>query len=182
MMADLLYPLSLFCQDSGHPLPAYEVIEGRSMPQPYEPLLVHSGDMTSKLEEFHNGAINLRVLHRETDGDVYRREVLLCVQQTGLPVEYGAIEIDLAAFDPALRELILEGRLPLGGVLNQHGVRYRSEPRAFVRLSPNAAMTALFELPGAVELYGRVNVLLSENGARLARIVEVLRPAEPAAP
>jgi len=173
---ELLYPLSHFCRASGHPLPACEIIDGAVMPEPYRTLLVHQGDMTSRLEEFHRAPMKLRVLHRETSGDAYRREVLLCKADSGLPVEYGAIEINLAAFDEPLRELILEGRAPLGGLLNRHAIRYRSEPRAFLKLAPDSAMDAHFELADAHTLYGRSNVLLGGDDRVLARIVEVLRP------
>ena len=174
--ADVLYPLSHFCRGSGHPLPACEFVDGAVMPEPYRTLLVHHGDMTSRLEEFHRAPMTLRVLHRETSGDAYRREVLLCKADSGLPVEYGAIEINLAAFDAALRALILEGREPLGGLLNRHAVRYRSEPRAFLKLAPDSVMDAHFDLDGAHTLYGRSNVLLGDADRVLARIVEVLRP------
>lgn len=173
---DLLFPLSHFCLASGHPLPVCEFIDGASMPEPYRALLVHHGDMTSRLEEFHGAPMTLRVLHRETTGDAYRREVLLCKADDGLPVEYGAIEINLAAFDEPLRAGILEGRQPLGGLLNRHGVRYRSEPRAFLKLAPDSAMDAHFGLAGTHTLYGRSNVLLGDGDRVLARIVEVLRP------
>ena len=173
---DLLFPLSHFCRASGHPLPECETIDAASMPEPYRALLAHHGDMTSRLEEFHRAPMRLRVLHSETTGDAYRREVLLCKADDGLPVEYGAIEINLAAFDESLRAEILAGDLPLGGLLNRHGVRYRSEPRAFLKLAPDTAMDAHFTLVGAHTLYGRSNVLLGDGDRVLARIVEVLRP------
>ena len=174
---DLLYPLSRFCEREGHPLPPHEILDGAAMPEPYRMLLVHDGDMTSRLEEFHSSPMTLRVLHREEDDSAYRREVLLCAEDSGLPVEYGAIEIHLDAFEPELRAEILEGRLPLGGLLNRAGLRYRSEPRAFIRLAPDSQLNALFATDPANELYGRCNVLLGERGETLARIVEVLRPA-----
>ena len=174
--ADLLFPLSHFCRGSGHPLPACEFIDGAVIPEPYRTLLVHHGDMTSRLEEFHRAPMTLRVLHLETVGDAYRREVLLCAEGSGLPVEYGAIEIQLDAFTEPLRALILEGRQPLGGLLNRHAIRYRSEPRAFLKLAPDSVMDAHFDLDGAHTLYGRSNVLLGDGNRVLARIVEVLRP------
>ena len=174
--ADLLFPLSHFCHASGHDLPECEIIDGAAIPEPYRTLLVHNGDMTSRLEEFHRAPMTLRVLHRETDGDAYRREVLLCKADSGRPVEYGAIEINLAAFAEPLRVLILEGRQPLGGLLNRHEIRYRSEPRAFLKLAPDSVMDAHFDLDDAHTLYGRSNVLLGDGGLVLARIVEVLRP------
>ncbi|MEO7319018.1 MAG: hypothetical protein ABIZ56_08525 [Chthoniobacteraceae bacterium] len=174
--ADLLYPLSRFCEREGQPLPPHEILDGAAVPEPYRTLLVHRGDMTSRLEEFYRAPMTLRVLHREEDGDAYRREVLLCAEDSGMPVEYGAIEIHLDAFAPELRAQILEGRLPLGGLLNLAGFRYRSEPRAFIRLAPDEVMNALFSTDPANALYGRSNVLLGEGSETLARIVEVLRP------
>ena len=132
--------------------------------------------MTSRLETFYKGAIELEVLQCENAGDAYRREVLLRVETNRMPVEYGAIEIYLAAFDSQLRAKILEGHVPLGGLLNRFDVNYRSEPRAFIKLAPDAQMDALFGVEGAHPLYGRVNLLLGNEERELARIVEVLRP------
>jgi chorismate-pyruvate lyase len=175
---ELLYPLTLFWKAGGHAVPEYEVLEGAAMPEPYRRLLVHHGDMTSRLEAFWGGEIVLEVLHCEHTPEVYRREVVLHIESTDLPVEYGAIEIDLGAFDGELRRLILEHHLPLGGLLNRFKVRYRSEPKGFIRLGADAMMQRLFRLPKAPVFYGRCNVLLGDNDRVLARIVEVLRPAD----
>lgn len=177
-VSDLLYPLSLFCQNGGHPLPSYAAIDGADMPEPYRGLLVHHGDMTSRLAAYFGGDIVIEVLHCEHTVEAYRREVVLHIEGTGLPVEYGAIEIDLGAFDDELQRLILEQHLPLGGLLNRFGMQYRSEPRGFIRLGPDAIMQKVFGMPDAEEFYGRCNVLLGEDGRTLARIVEVVRPVE----
>jgi chorismate-pyruvate lyase len=174
--SELLHPLTHFRRNGGGGLPSYEIIEAGAVPEPYRRLLVHDGDMTSRLEAFHRGAMVLDVLHREQTKDAYRREVLLRVEETGLPVEYGAIEIHLSAFAGPLRERIVEAHTPLGGLLNQFGVRYRSRPRAFLQFAPDAEMDALFDIAGAHPLYGRANVLLDESEQTLAQIVEVLRP------
>jgi len=136
--------------------------------------------MTSRLEKFWGGEIVLEVLHREHTPTAYRREVVLHIEATDLPVEYGAIEIDLSAFDGELRRLILEQQLPLGGLLNRFAIRYRSEPKGFLKLGADAVMQRVFRLPEAAEFYGRSNVLLGEGDRVLARIVEVVRPADAA--
>ena len=146
------------------------------MPEPYRRLLVHHGDMTSRLEAFHRSTIILEVLHREQSARNYRREVVLHAEQSGLPVEYGAIEINLDAFEPRIRPAILEAHLPLGGLLNRFGVQYRSEPQAFIRLDPDATMDGVFGVFHAPRFYGRSNLLLGADDQVLARIVEVLRP------
>jgi hypothetical protein len=68
--------------------------------------------------------------------------------------------------------------LPLGGLLNRFGIRYRSEPRGFLKLGPDAVMQRVFNLPYATKFYGRSNVLLGEGDCVIARIVEVVRPAD----
>src|SRR5215210_6027782 len=120
MREQLLYPLTLFLAQDGRGLPPYILLNQDEVPEPYQSLLVHDGDMTSRLEAFHGGALILDVLHREQKGDAYRREVLLRMADTRVPVEYGAIEIDLAQFGPDVRSKILDGRQPLGGVLNDY--------------------------------------------------------------
>lgn len=173
---ELLHPLTLFRKRDGRPLPIFEEIAGLAMPEPYRKLLVHHGDMTSRLEQFHGSPMKLRILHIERTGSEYRREVLLCAQDSGLPVEYGAIEIHLDAFPEELREQIVEGRLPLGGLLNRAHFVYSSSPRAFLRLLPDLSLSRLFGLETAAGQYGRCNVLLDHEGVELAHIVEVLRP------
>jgi chorismate-pyruvate lyase len=175
-MSDFLYPLPALYASAGREMPHFEVVQPTELSPGAHRLLVHAGDMTSKLEEFFEDDLFLRVIQCEHTAERYRREVLLCCAKDGLPVEYGAIEIALDAFAEPLRSAIVEARLPLGGLLNKHGVRYRSEPHAFLRIAPCAHLAGLFGLTEPVALYGRSNQLISADGAVLARIVEVLRP------
>jgi chorismate-pyruvate lyase len=172
----LLYPLTLFRQRDKRPLPVIEPVDGALMPEPYRSLLVHHGDMTSRLEEFHHTALKLRALHVEETAQAYRREVLLCTCDTGMAVEYGAIEIRLEAFAESLRTEIVAAQRPLGGLLNAHGIDYRSEPRAFFRVLPDLTLCRYFGVEAAAGFYGRSNRLLTADGTIFARIVEVLRP------
>ena len=173
---ELLHPLPLLYDAADHPLPEFEWIDPKALPAACHRLLVHTGDMTSKLEEFFGNDMLLRVLQCDHALDHYRREVILYCAKTEMPVEYGAIEIELGAFDEPLRSEIIEGHLPLGGLLNRHGVRYRSQPRGFLRVAPDPRLAELFHLPAPVVLFGRTNQLLDGNDRVLARIVEVLRP------
>ena len=174
--AELLYPLSLFRHTDGEELPSFEVIEGDAVPQPFRGLLVHNGDMTSRLAAHHGGDIVLEVLHREVTPEAYRREVVLHVAKTGVPVEYGAIEIFLGAFPAAIRAEIVEAKRPLGGLLNAHGIAYRSQPKAFIKLGDDAIMHDHFGCAETHCFYGRCNELVGADGQLLARIVEVLPP------
>ncbi len=173
---DLLYPLPRFFAAAQRPLPDVEPMDAEALPPAPYRLLAHAGDMTSKLEEFFADDMLLRVIQCEHTPEHYRREVVLYGAKTKLPVEYGAIEIELGAFPEALRSEIVEARLPLGGLMNRHQLRYRSEPRGFLRISPRAWLTNLFELPEPTPSYGRSNTLVGAKGEVLARILEILRP------
>lgn len=174
LTSELLLPLRYFYQREGRPIPEFEVIASSSLPTQYYRLLAHSGDMTSKLEEAYSSELRLRVLAQEQDEDIYRREVLLCTTSTGQVTEYGAIEIHLNEFESEVRAEILKGELPLGGILNRRNLRYRSEPKAFLSITPDQRLMEFFSLSAPVIMYGRSNVLLNDNGHTLAEIVEIL--------
>ena len=172
----ILHPLPLLYEAASHPLPDFELVDSKSLPPAAHSLLVHTGDMTSKLEEFFADEMTLRVLQCDHTADHYRREVVLCCAKSGEAVEYGAIEIELSAFDESLRSEIVLGHSPLGGLLNRHAIRYRSRPRGFLRVAPDLRLAEIFHLPAPVSLFGRTNQLLDSQDRVLASIVEVLRP------
>ena len=175
---DVLYPLSMFRLTRDIPKLKYETIEGGDVPQPYHDLLVHSGDMTSRLEEFHGGPINVKKLSSSSDGSAYFREVVLNTVSDGKPVEYGAIEIDLANFPDEIREEVIAAKRPLGGILNDHRLSYSSAPRAFLKVTADAPIREALGLDESANvLYGRSNVITGFNGQSYARIVEILPPA-----
>jgi chorismate-pyruvate lyase len=174
----LLYPLDEFYARSGEaPAPASPV-EAEEVPQPYRRLLVHADDMTPTLEAYHGEEIHLRVLGKIQDGDTYSREVVLLLNESGRPVEFGAIVIHLAHFPPAARRAILEGWQPLGTILRRHQIRHRSAPQAFLRVTPDAVIRQALGLTGESTLYGRHNVLLDGEERLLAEIIEILPPVE----
>lgn len=156
----------------------YELVSGEDVPEPFRGLLVHRGDMTSRLENFHRGPIGLRVMQSRMEEEMfYCREVVLLRTSDGGPVEYGAIEIFLGVLPEAVRERILEGKRPLGGILNAARVPYHSEPVAFFRMEPSPWIASIFEGGVGKPLYGRCNALVLEGGELIAKIVEIL-PAE----
>ena len=173
---EILHPLPLLYEAAAHPLPDFDLVDQNALPPAAHRLLVHTGDMTSKLEEYFADEMSLRVLQCDHSAEHYRREVVLCCSRTEMPVEYGAIEIELASFDESLRREIELGKSPLGGLLNRHRIRYRSRPRGFLRVTPDLRLSKIFQLPAPVVLFGRTNQLLDAQDRVLASIVEVLRP------
>ena len=176
LTTQLIYPLSLFCDTRSQEALGIQKIADTELPEPYRSLLAHDSDMTTKLEVFHQGTIELLVLHSSTEGNSHRREVILRIEGSEVPVEYGAIDINLAAFNDPVLEIIKQGHRPLGGILSEYKVQYKSQPQAFIKLRSDSIINNALGLTQPVVLYGRRNVLKGDSGKDLAQIIEILPP------
>ncbi|MBN1441067.1 MAG: hypothetical protein JXA90_00090 [Planctomycetes bacterium] len=154
-----------------------EMIEPEEIPEPYHHLLVHEGDMTSRLIEHHGEPITLRILQKSLSRSRLSRQLVLEGERSRRPLEYGAIRIHLEDLPHEVREKVIEGREPLGSILGAHGVECSSRPAAFIRVFANDPIRRAFQLPGARWLYGRCNVLIGASGDPIAEVVEILPPA-----
>ena len=175
---DLLYPLSMFRRARKIPPLEYEKIDGERVPEPYGQLLVHQGDMTSRLEQFHGDKIQVRKLTSSSDGQSYFREVVLHTIDEGKPVEYGGIEVILTNLPEDIRKEVLTAKSPLGGILNAYRMSYSSSPLAYLKVTADEAIkTALSLREEPMTLYGRSNRITDHSGKEIARIVEILPPS-----
>lgn len=173
----LTHPLDDFYARANVHLPPLAQIDGEAMPEPYRTLLVHRNDMTPTLEKFYGTDIHLRVLGKRRSENEYFREVVLLLDGSNRPVEFGASKINLNFFAPDVREQILAEQRPLGHILNEYKVPHRCHPRAFLRLASDPLMNEALELSGAQILFGRRNSLLDLQDRVLAEVVEILPPA-----
>jgi len=177
VISDLLYPLNEFYEEAGLRLPEVERIEAEQVPEPYKSLLVHRNDMTPTLERFHQQSIHLRMLQHRHRGDVFSRQVLLLLDSSEKPAEFGAIKIYLHQFSPQAKQLILEGRRPLGSILSSERISHTSHPKAYIRVTSDAIMNQALRAEESIPLYGRRNVLINASQETLAEILEILPPA-----
>jgi chorismate-pyruvate lyase len=174
--SDLLYPLNEFYEEAGLGLPEVERIEAGQMPEPYKSLLVHRHDMTPTLEKFHQQPIHLRMLKHRHRGEVFSRQVLLLLDTSQKPAEFGAIKIYLHHFSRRAQQLILEGQRPLGSILSSERISHTSHPKAYLQLTSDATISEALLTKESIPLYGRRNVLLSSSQQTLAEILEILPP------
>lgn len=172
----LAHPLDEFYARMKLPLPPLDRVDGEAVPQPYRQLLVHNDDMTPTLERFYRRDIHLHLLGRRQQGHEYFREVVLLLDGTNDPVEFGAIKIYLDRFTPEARRQILEEQRPLGHIMQECGVKHTSRPKAFLRLASDRFINEALQLSGANVLYGRRNTLFHPQNRPLAEIVEILPP------
>ena len=99
--------------------------------------------------------------------------VLLVQEYSARPVEMGAVRIDLLAFKPRIRSQILSNRVPLGRLLRDGGVDYKSRPTVFLAVTPNSEMMGVFWMREPRILYGR-QTEMSIDGRKVGDIVEIL--------
>jgi chorismate-pyruvate lyase len=171
-----LCPLAHFYKNGAHLLPAVLEIADTEVPAPYRQLLVHDRDMTTTLENFHKAKTHLRVLRSTVNGDTYEREVVLALDGSERPVEFGALTVHLDRLPATVRGQVAAGRRPFGGILVEQGVKFTSHPKAFIRIEPDAVISESLGLKTPAILYGRCNALFDDQGRVLADIVEVLPP------
>ena len=139
----VLYPLS-FMRAAPTSGPYLREDRTGDMPEPYRSLLVHEGDMTSRLEAHHERSIKVSRLRSSNNGKLYFREVMLQTEPDDKPTEYGAIEVNLNALPEEARALVLQAKQPLGGILNDYRIPYSSAPRAFLKVVPDGPIVEAF--------------------------------------
>jgi len=168
--------LDRFYRRLGLALPAMVRLDAKEIRQPYRRLLVHSDDMTPTLEKFHGGRLHLRVLSREWSFETYQREVILELEDSHRPVEYGAIGIHLQHLPEEARRIVLEERHPFGRILRTESIAHLSWPQAFFSVRSDAHMSRLLGSQDPAVLYGRRSVLVDGHRRLLADVVEIVAP------
>jgi chorismate-pyruvate lyase len=171
-----VYPLNEFYAARNMPLPVMGEVHAGDIPEPYKSLLVHKTDMTSKLEAFHKSKIHIEPLARHNTDNEYFREVVLVLEGSHTPVEFGAIKIILDLFPNEAQQEILKERRPLGQILTQHKITFASKPRAYLRVAADSFIQTALNLETEAFLYGRRNTLVDGWDRPLAEIVEILPP------
>lgn len=173
--AKLFAPLERFYRKSGIALPEIKFVDGELVPEPAKRLLVHAGDMTSRLRKHHGAEIGLRCVSVAYDEESMWRLVVLFRSDTGAPVEFGAIRIFLGVLDEDVRDLVVAGKEPLGGILERCGVDYTSGPKGYFRYGADAFVGILLDETVEKPLFGRCNELaMRQSGEVFAEIVEIL--------
>lgn len=169
-----LFPFHFFYERAGKSLPDFTFLNGEEVPYPYRSLLVHRNDMTPTLAAFHHSKVYLDVHEHESSQEFVMRLVSLHAASSDKPVEYGAIAIQLASLSDEVREKVVAGEKPLGGILGEHGVAHKGSPVAYFSVRADELMAGALRQGINEVLYGRCNQLLDDSGAVFADIVEIL--------
>ena len=169
-----LLPFHFFYEKLGRELPDFTFLDGDEVPYPYRSLLVHKNDMTPTLAAFHHSKLYLEVHRHEASEGMMMRLVSLHAASSEIPVEYGAISIQLENLPNDLREAIVAGERPLGGLLAEYEVEHAGDPSIYFSVPADELIAKALQQSEGEILYGRCNQLLDSEGMVFADIVEIL--------
>ncbi|HEY0983798.1 MULTISPECIES: hypothetical protein [unclassified Schlesneria] len=125
-------------------------------PEPYKSMLAHDHHMTIAMETYHNCTVDVRVLDSKLDGDEYSRKILLLKQGTETVVQFGVIRFHFEYVTRAVRDQIIEGKIPLGRVLINHNVLRHIDLGAILKITAGEELANYFKMPVGGVTYGRL--------------------------
>jgi hypothetical protein len=156
-------------------VPDCEIIPADQVPQPYYGLLVHEYHMTVTVEAHHGDFVDVVVLNRYRDDDVYARKILLALQRSRRIVQFGIVCVDLTCCSLPVREEIIAEKTPFGRILIKHNVMRRIEPTAFLRVEPCPAITKWFGIDPPRPTYGRLAIIHCDEQPAV-ELLEIVAP------
>lgn len=154
-----------------------ESIEPSEVPEPFHKLLVHHQHMTAILGTHYGNPVVLRVLDHQLEGDIYRRRIVLTLQETGQVVEFGIVRIDLNFTTDEVRSQILDRVIPLGDILINHNVLRRIQPRWYLKVSGHCSSLIGAKRLWTGDTFGRVGTIYCDDKPAI-ELLEIVTPPD----
>lgn len=125
-------------------------------PEPYNKMLVHGKHMTVAMEDYYRTLVDVKILQRRLDGNVYSRKIVLTKAGTDDVVQFGIVRFDFQYVTSAVRDEILQGETPMGRVLIKHNVLRHIDLGAILRITTGPALAEFLQVPAGTVTYGRL--------------------------
>jgi hypothetical protein len=152
-----------------------EYIPASTTPEPYKALLVHDIHMTVTMEKYHGCPVDVHVIDRRLDGDVYARKILLTRHGTNSVVQFGLVRFDFQYVTAAVKKEIISEQVPLGRVLINHNVLRQVDLNAILKLTAGPALAKYLQMPVGGVTYGRIATIFC-NQKPAIDLLEVSAP------
>ena len=146
------------------PHSSFHSLNEEELPEVFRGLLCHQSDMVSTLEDFFEDEIAIHALNSRIEPEGYSRRVLLFLKRSGRCVDYRSIQINLEALPDNARQLILEEKEPLCGILSKLQIPHQSQPDCYMWIKENPSLDLIFPHDPEEPLYGRCNRLQTPEG------------------
>lgn len=159
----------------------YQPVRAAELSAESRTLLDHAGSMTLRLESYWREVLRLRVLVSQQTGDDLVRLVFLEGVRSGVIRQLAALRLRLSALPERLQLEVRAGRMPLGRLLYDAGIEFRTARLAFIDARcPALSPVEKLVKPGT-RLPGRLSRLLLRAGDEvLGESIEML-PEPPTA-
>ena len=173
----LLHPLSMMRRARGLPSLEHEVLEPGALPQPYQQMLVHEGDMTSRLERclpFINQSKEVAFFQRRQKlfSGSYSGNHRIKPKTCGIWGDRNSIKSIVGASQGSS-----DCRPNASGCDSQPGTDSLCLFLAwFFTIIPDEALKGAFAIDIDRPLFGRSNRIETRTGETIAQIVEILPP------
>ena len=154
-----------------------EYIPASTTPEPYKTMLVHEHHMTVTMENYYGCPVDVKIVARHLEGELYSRKILLTKTGTDDVVQFGIVRFNFEYVTPAVKEEIIEGDIPLGRVLINHNVLRHIDLNAILRLTAGPGLAKYLQMPEGDVTYGRVATIFC-NQQPAIDLLEVSAPLE----
>lgn len=154
-----------------------EHIPSALTPEPYHRMLVHDHHMTVTMEEYYDSPVDVQIIDRATDADVYCRKIVLLKSGTEQVVQFGIVRFNFSYVTDAIRDEIVEGHTPLGRVLIRHNVLRHIDLGAVLRLTAGPALAEYLQMETGEVTYGRLATIFC-NERPAVDLLEVSGPLD----
>jgi len=167
---------SLFPEDEPL-LASAEYVAKSQVPEPYQRMLVHEHHMTITMEEYHGCSVEVQVLDRHSEGDIYCRKIVLVKAGTNEVVQFGFVRFDFQYVTDAVRDEIVSEDIPLGRVLINHNVLRQIDLGAILNITAGPGLAKSLQMKEGDVTYGRLATIFC-NGRPAVDLFEVSAPLE----
>lgn len=150
-------------------------IPSATTPEPYKTMLVHDHHMTVAMETYHRTSVDVDVLDRRLDGDLYVRKIVLYKHGTRIPVQFGLVRFNLQYVTEAVRQQILSEQIPLGRVLIEHNVLRHIDLGAILEITAGSPLARYLAMPVGGVTYGRMATIFC-NRQPAVDLLEISAP------
>jgi chorismate-pyruvate lyase len=154
---------------------AAEHIPRTGTPEPYRSLLVHNHHMTVTMEQYHGCSVDVRVIDKRLEDELYCRRITLVKQGTDQVVQFGIVRFNFHYVTQDVRDEILRGDIPLGRILIDYNVLREVELAAIVKLTAGPGLARCLQMPEGGTTYGRLATIFC-NHQPAVDLLEVSAP------
>lgn len=154
-----------------------EHVSSALVPEPYQQMLVHDQHMTVTMESYHDTKVDVKIIDRRLDGDVYARKIVLLRSGTDRVVQFGIVRFDFRYVTQAVRDEILTGDTPMGRVLIEHNVLRHIDLGAVLRITAGPGLADLLQMKSGGVTYGRLATIFC-NRLPAVDLLEISAPLD----